>query len=68
MIYVMKNRGDNHVEVVKAIRSHTGLGLRESSDASKTPDLVLNDLVRPEALEAFVEDIVYKGAVVVMAE
>lgn len=62
---VLRGVGRNKIAVIKAIREHTGLGLKEAKDladaADRAPTTVATGLDRSRA-DAFVADLIDAGA------
>ncbi len=49
---VLKNAGDQKIQVIKAVRSITGLGLKEAKDlVDKAPDTIKEGVKKEEAEE-----------------
>lgn len=62
---VIHATGRNKISVIKAVREHTGLGLKESKDlvdaADRGPTVIARGL-DPAAVQAFVSDLQKAGA------
>ena len=60
---ILKSAGDKKVEVIKAVRAITGLGLKEAKDLTEAGG-VLKDAVSKEDAEKFKKDLEAAGATV----
>jgi len=60
---VLKSAGDKKVEVIKAVRAITGLGLKEAKDLTEAGG-VLKEAVSKEDAEKFKKDLEAAGATV----
>jgi large subunit ribosomal protein L7/L12 len=60
---VLKSAGDKKVEVIKAVRAITGLGLKEAKDLTESGG-ILKDAVSKDEAEKFKKDLEAAGATV----
>ena len=60
---ILKSAGDKKVEVIKAVRAITGLGLKEAKDLTEAGG-VLKEAVSKEDAEKFKKDLEAAGATV----
>lgn len=61
---VMTNHGDKKVEVIKAVRTITGLGLKEAKDLVEATPAVIKESVSKADAEAIKKQLVEAGATV----
>lgn len=64
---VIKETGPKKIEVIKAIRQLTNLGLKEAKEVAETPDSKVMEQVSKEAAEDAKSKLEAAGAVVVLA-
>lgn len=58
----LESAGDNVIHVIKVVREHTGLGLKESKDLVDRAPCVVAEWNDPPRLERFRQDLVRAGA------
>ena len=61
---VLKNAGDKKINVIKAVRSLTGLGLKEAKAMAESSDVKVKEGVSKEDAEAAKADLEAAGATV----
>ncbi|MBS0423808.1 MAG: 50S ribosomal protein L7/L12 [Proteobacteria bacterium] len=61
---VMTNHGEKKVEVIKAVRTITGLGLKEAKDLVEATPAVIKESVSKQDAEAIKKQLVEAGATV----
>lgn len=59
----LKSAGDKKIEVIKAVRSITGLGLKEAKDLTEAGGVIKEDVSKEDA-EKFKKDLEAAGATV----
>jgi large subunit ribosomal protein L7/L12 len=64
---VIKEAGPKKIEVIKAIRQLTSLGLKEAKEMAETPDTKIMEGVGKEAANDAKEKLEAAGAVIVLA-
>lgn len=63
---VMTSHGDNKVAVIKAVRSATGLGLKEAKTMAESSPIAVKEAVSKEEAEALKKELEAAGATVVI--
>ena len=61
---VLKSTGDQKIQVIKALKEITGLGLKEVKDMTDKPDTVVKEGMKPEDAEEAKKKLMEVGAVV----
>ena len=61
---VMSKAGENKINVIKAIRTITGLGLKEAKDLAETPSAVIKEGVNKATAEDIKKQLEEAGATV----
>jgi large subunit ribosomal protein L7/L12 len=59
---ILKGFGDKKINVIKAIRKITGLGLKEAKDMVDAVPVTIKEALEKEAAEAIVKELVEAGA------
>lgn len=61
---VLKSAGDQKIQVIKALKEITGLGLKEVKDMTDKPDTVVKEAMKAEDAEEAKKKLMEVGAVV----